>query len=940
MKVSETLPRDFNSKDFKNSESKQNFITTPDILLPKGGGAIRGIEEKFSVNPVTGANSISIPIYCSPGRSGFGPELSLSYNSGAGNGFFGFGWELSLPAITRKTEKGLPRYKDTEESDVFILSGCEDLVPCLGNECGLLPQESEDKSFNIYYYRPRIEGLFARIEKWACKQTGYTYWRAIDKNNITTYYGKTENARIVDMEDHSRIFQWLIEESRDDKGNIILYTYKHENTQQIDRSLVSEKNRLLGNAGLANKYLKSIEYGNRTPGSTDFLFMLVLDYGEHDYNVVSEDVDGKQKGFVTCTAAESKAWDVRPDPFSTYRAGFEIRNYRLCQRILMFHLFSELEVNPYLVKSTDFNYNDSGYSFIASVVQKGYVWDEQTQSYVFQALPPLEFTYSKASIQSEIRTIDHESRENLPVGIAGGMYQWMDLENEGIAGILTEQAGAWYYKHNLGDGSLAPAQLVEVKPSASINDGKFQFVDLAGEGRNCLVRYSQPMAGYYEQTEDNCWEAYSPFQSVPNIDWDDPNLRFIDLNGDGLADLLISEDNVFIYYLSRAKEGFNSAEFVNRLNNEEKGPALLFADATQSVYLADMSGDGLTDIVRIRNGEVCYWPNLGYGRFGWKVTMDNSPYFDYADLFSQSRFRLADIDGTGTADIIYLGRNTITCWFNQSGNGWSKNPAEIKGFPVVDQLSDVRVIDFTGRGTACLVWSSLLPGDSQGLLKFIDLMGEKPHLLKSIDNNLGKVTTFTYTQSTRFYLEDKKSGNPWITKLPFPVHVVERVVSYDQLSRNHFVTRYAYHHGYYDGVEREFRGFGMVEQWDTEEIGTLQAGNSWSPAANIDEASYVPPVHTKTWFHTGANFNGKIISRQYETEYYQEPNFTPGQQQLMLLYLMCIITGSWWIQLLGQPGKRWIWILRETICCLSSGTDVYICSGLPLKNLPDRKILR
>ena len=29
-----------------------------------------------------------------------------------------------------------------------------------------------------------------------------------------------------------------------------------------------------------------------------------------------------------------------------------------------------------------------------------------------------------------------------------------------------------------------------------------------------------------------------------------------------------------------------------------------------------MNGDGLADLVRIRNGEVCYWPNLGYGRFG------------------------------------------------------------------------------------------------------------------------------------------------------------------------------------------------------------------------------------------------------------------------------------------------------------------------------------
>jgi Salmonella virulence plasmid 65kDa B protein len=50
---------------------------------------------------------------------------------GSGNGPFGLGWKLSLPEITRKTDKGLPKYQDAEESDVFILSGAEDLVPAL-----------------------------------------------------------------------------------------------------------------------------------------------------------------------------------------------------------------------------------------------------------------------------------------------------------------------------------------------------------------------------------------------------------------------------------------------------------------------------------------------------------------------------------------------------------------------------------------------------------------------------------------------------------------------------------------------------------------------------------------------------------------------------------------------------------------------------------------
>ena len=128
----------------------------PRIALPHGGGAIRGIGEKFSVSAVSGTASISIPLALSPGRSGFTPSLDLSYDSGSGNGPFGFGWKLSLPAITRKTDKGLPQYRDADESDVFVLSGAEDLVPILDAQgarvhssrtvCGI--------GYQIHTYRP------------------------------------------------------------------------------------------------------------------------------------------------------------------------------------------------------------------------------------------------------------------------------------------------------------------------------------------------------------------------------------------------------------------------------------------------------------------------------------------------------------------------------------------------------------------------------------------------------------------------------------------------------------------------------------------------------------------------------------------------------------------------------------------------------------------
>ena len=120
-----------NQEQENTGDAGLNRSDPPAINLPKGGGAIRGIGEKFAANPVTGTGSLTIPIATSPGRSGFGPQLSLSYDSGAGNGPFGLGWNLSLPSITRKTDKGLPRYFDADESDEFILSSAEDLVPVL-----------------------------------------------------------------------------------------------------------------------------------------------------------------------------------------------------------------------------------------------------------------------------------------------------------------------------------------------------------------------------------------------------------------------------------------------------------------------------------------------------------------------------------------------------------------------------------------------------------------------------------------------------------------------------------------------------------------------------------------------------------------------------------------------------------------------------------------
>lgn len=902
----------------------------PAITLPKAGGAIRGIGERFTANLATGTGALSIPLPLSPGRAGFGPQLTLSYDSGVGNGPFGFGWNLALPSITRKTDRGVPRY-DAAEPDTFILAGVEDLTPVLQVDGQPLADDTMTApGFAIRRYRPRIEGLFARIERWTRAGDGDVHWRSLSGENVTTLYGATPESRVADPSRPERIFSWLICESYDDKGNATLYRYAAEDSRGVDGSQAHEANRT-GQGRSAQRYLKRILYGNRVsrlvepdPAQAEWLFEVVFDYGEGHIELVPPDPArpaAEQHQLVRAAATAQGDWPARPDPASSYRAGFEVRSYRRCQCVLMFHSFAELGGEPYLVRSTSFDYRDFAggaaatvaeerahpgstrfASCIQAVTQAGYLRDEAAPpviradvtyaTYQAAALPPLELEYSRAAVDDTVRELDAGSLDNLPGGLDGAQFRWVDLDGEGLSGILSEQAGGWWYKPNLGQGRFGPLQPLTTQPSlAALSSGRQQLLDLAGDGQLDLVALGGPTPGFYERTAEVGWSDFQPFRTLPNIAWDDPNLRFVDLNGDGHADVLVTEQDAFSWNPALAEAGFGPSQRVQPALDEERGPRLVFADGEQSIYLADMSGDGLTDLVRVRNGEVCYWPSLGYGRFGPRVVMEGSPWLDEPDQFDQQRVRLADIDGSGASDLIYLGRAGVRLYFNYSGNGWSA-PHQLAAFPDVNRLASVMTADLFGNGTACLVWSSALPGDARRPLRYIELMGgQKPFLLTKAANNLGVETHIRYTPSTTFYLADKAAGRSWLTRLPFPVYVVERAETYDHISRNRFVTRYAYHHGYFDGAEREFRGFGMVEQWDSETFATLSNSDEFPTGDNVNQASHVPPVYTKTWFHTGAfvdrahisDFFAGLLDAGDLGEYYREPGLDDAAARALLL---------------------------------------------------------
>ncbi|MGK7925813.1 MAG: SpvB/TcaC N-terminal domain-containing protein, partial [Spirulina sp.] len=839
---------------------KDSKITTTQLSLPKGGGAIQGIGETFQANEFTGTSALSVPIPTSPCR-GFEPQLSVDYSSGSGNGIFGLGWGLSIPNISRKTSKAVPKY---DETDIFLLSAAEDLVP--------VDRRTRD-NWEITSYRPRTEGLFAQIERWRDRDSGDSYWRTVTKDNITSLFGKTEGARICDPDNPSRVFQWFLEETFDAKGNYIIYQYKSENSENISDAVYETSHKQT-----ANQYIDRIKYGNDRPVSQDrdvegvnWHFEVVFDYGEYEI------------GSTNATPYIPVArWKNRLDSFSTYHAGFEIRTHRLCRNILMFHRFeAELGNNPVLVRATHFDYQETRTVTLLKAVESVGYRHEQGK-YESKSLPAVEFGYTAFAPQKhqprehKFEPIAEESDRALPGLNLPPNYQSIDLYGEGIPGVLySDEATTLYWQpegrgkgKNGGVKYTRPKQLQKFPIERHLQETNRTLMDIARDGRMALVVSAPGASGYYQYDPDgDIWQSFQPFAGFPT-DFRHPDNQMVDVTGNGLADILLVEGDRLRVYPSKGEKGFGMP-LTRQRENDLPMPKQGYVE--EALQFADIFGTGKQHLVRITNGAVECWPNLGYGRFGKKVMLANAPRF--GERMDASRLFLVDIDGSGTADIAYASSDRIEIWFNQSGNSFSE-PLTVSLPSQWDNLQQINFADVLGNGTTGLVFSKNHP---QPRHWYCDFCGQqKPYLLNEVNNNLGAISKITYTSSTQFYLQDKREGTPWVTKLPFPVQVVEKVEAIDAISDTKLVSSYRYHHGYYDRIEREFRGFGRVERQDAETL-----------SVNAKPTD-VPPILTKTWYHTGAWQQKASLFQQYEGEYFQgddraaqvfEPEFDWGDRK-------------------------------------------------------------
>ncbi|MGE0325729.1 MAG: toxin TcdB middle/N-terminal domain-containing protein, partial [Polyangiaceae bacterium] len=826
------------------SGEDKSGVTSSAISVPKGSGTVQGMEESFSAQLSTGIATYSVGFALPTARGGIQPSLGLSYSSSGGHGTAGVGWNVGVSFIARQTDRGLPKYNSggqfTPDQDRFVFNGGQELVPICdvtsARECdGALPGEvMPEWSPGWQYHRPRVEGGFMRFF-WS--PDGLT-WRVQSKDGSTLELGvaldgkKDRQAIEANPEKPEEVYRWNLRREfdtyHDGNGapvNVAYYGYTHDG---------------------ATAYLSDIYDTSPADDPTGYLLSsgTALDFSRFAHHT-------------------HLVWEERSDPTFSYRSGWRMEQNLRIARVDVTSASYGNEARE-LVRRYLLDYDSSYHvSLLSAVTLQGRCQGQtvyegasgelpRNLSCEPDSLPPTRFDYSHVGPAFDgFEPFDDTVREFLSspsVSVDEGNTDLFDINSDGLPDVLAT-AGSPSAEHrvffNGANGELtsfgSPEPMaVDGLSGLPLSSPNVVPLDLDGDGRINLLH--MPKAKQYSvlspELSSTGWvwrnrTVTSAGDLSSKIDFTEQGLdtKVVDVDFDGLVDLVVSSGTSIQTFFALGRypggdgkfgtgclTGKNEAEFEDYAVEAcvpRNGNIVLFSQP--DVFLADMNGDGINDIVRMRSGDVKYWPGRGNGFWGTgdrddckpgdnaeyrSLAMDNPP-----TLQGDTQLRLDDVNGDGLSDIIQVRSKNVDIWINVDGKGF-KNRRILFGTPDnPSNRSIVRIADVDGSGTRDIVW-----GDG-GEYRYIDLQGgTRPWVLTEVRSGLGKTTTLEYTSSIDEMLQAERDGQPWAVKAPMALHLVKRMSETDNLNvygqgSRTYSTEYTYRDPVYDGRQREFRGF-------------------------------------------------------------------------------------------------------------------------------------
>jgi RHS repeat-associated protein len=492
-------------------------------------------------------------------------------------------------------------------------------------------------------------------------------------------------------------------------------------------------------------------------------------------------------------------YEVRPDTYTDRRSGAPVRVGLRGTNI-------EMWAQGKLVRAYQFTYeperSTGKYSLLTGVTQVG---DDGTSM-----LPPHTFTYTQFDAEASA-VVKMENPP--PLGLTNLDAELVDINGDGLPDLVysPEKGGHRFYL-NRGKGRWQEEPVFPTQsPPERLSNPNVRMADMDGDGRVDLLVKAGTSAGapfyYYTNDESGQWELGDriDFGPAPAFDLFDPDVQLIDVNNDHRVDVVLTTGGRMKIWLARDGAWSQTADF--DVAAPAAGDAARFSDPY--IKVGDMTGDRMEDLVVVRDGSVVFWAHNGNGRYDEGTVALNPP----TGVGAQDvRIQVGDLNNDGLVDLVLPGNRSVHYWLNL-GDGSFTDTLVIQNTPAFDAKdTSVRLADMDGDGAVELLFSRY-PAAEDEAMQYVDFsVGPQPFLLASIDNGLGRTIEITYKSSIDDHVADWDAGTPWQMNLPFPVQVMRQVKVHDANSGDAYTIDYHYRDGYYDGIQKEFRGFARSEE--------------------------------------------------------------------------------------------------------------------------------
>ncbi len=797
----------------------------------------------FAVKP-DGSASYSIPVQVPPGIAGMEPRLAFVYNSHGGNGQLGMGWSLGgLSTISR-----CPQTQYQDNARVGVSFAATDRF-CMDGQRLMLTAGTYGQTSATY--ATEIE-TFSRVKQ-AATSAGLPYFTVQARDGKTYEYGNSTDSRVMAPGSTTLVRLWLLDKVIDAFGNYMSITYTSDTTK-------------------GNAYPSTISYTANDSASPPLAATSSVVFS---YDLTRTDMaSGYQGGYLVGNRALLTG-------VTTYNGSTKVLNYTLGyesgydtgrKRLKTVKLCDGAGTTCLPATTMKFPTTSSA---TATSTEPGVVSESagklgntngQDPSLLYSLWPGqswFAFDYENTGRVGFV----HFSGSTGPVSLkqwhSNGDGTFAIHEGLVLPGQFGTQIPSTLYPADInGDGaadivakitgifdSTCPNGGLNYRKGVYLNNGSGVYSALSTFAKACVDGIDFPMDVNGDGMTDLVHlgvvsprtidvalavgdGTFAPqTQASTTVDVSTAgSWQQLDVNGDGIQDLVHFVDNSGNYFVWKA----NGA---NGYTVTKATASTIDKSLTTGTWLQlDLNGDGLSDLVHITTasgasqGTAYVWMNKGDGTFAVtalsttvdKVVPKVQTIDENEEPSTADAFVIADYNGDGRADIVHLADTAGTFYvWESNGDGTFTIVSHKRNDDLALTTGYWKGADITGTGVTDLVHFTNDTGD----FKVWSLPRVDRDVPLSIDNGAGTVYGFNEKTLPQILGIDGSQGGSYTRAAvsPYPatqttvvpsLHVVTDSSESDGLGGSYH-TGYNYGSARVERTGRGFLGFEWFESIDT-----------------------------------------------------------------------------------------------------------------------------